>query len=244
LAYSDFSKVFEIYTNALSKQLGAVITQENRPIAFFSRKLSTTQRKCSVTKIELLAIIETLKDFKEMLWGQSIKEYTDHTYLIRDALGMTSDRVYQWRLLLEEYGHEIVHIKGIHNTVADAISQLEYDPSVNQTAENYHMTKVKKRSSKRSQIQSWMIVSKHWCNLEIDTNKHKDLNFVFADHGEEDEIYPLTTIEIAEAQRKDQELKAYYKKNAITPKKDTCLQLFEDTKVLCNNSKLIIPASL
>ncbi len=29
-------------------------------------------------------------------------------------------------------------------------------------------------------------------------------------HGEEDEIYPLTAIEIAEAQRKDQELKVYY----------------------------------
>ncbi len=58
------------------------------------------------------------------------------------------------------------------------------------------MTKVKKRSSKRSQRQSWITVSKHWCNLEIDTNKHKNLNFVFAYHGEEDKIYPLTTIEI------------------------------------------------
>ncbi len=58
-----------------------------------------------------------------------------------------------------------------------------------------------------------MAVSKHWCNLEIDTNKHEDLNFVFATHGEEDEIYPLTTIEIeiAETQCKDQELKVYFK---------------------------------
>ncbi len=58
-----------------------------------------------------------------------------------------------------------------------------------------------------------MTVSKHWCNLEIDTNKHEDLNFAFANHGEEDAIYPLTTIEIAEAQHKEQELKAYNKKN-------------------------------
>ncbi len=67
LAYPDFSKVFEIYTDASSKQLGAVIAQDNRPITFFSRKLSDTQRKYSVTKIELLAIVEILKEFKGML---------------------------------------------------------------------------------------------------------------------------------------------------------------------------------
>jgi hypothetical protein len=72
LAYPDFNKVFEIYTDASSKQLGAVITQDNRPIAFFSWKLSDTQRKYSITKIELLAIVKTLKDFKGMLWGQQI----------------------------------------------------------------------------------------------------------------------------------------------------------------------------
>ena len=37
---------------------------------------------------------------------------------------MSSDRVYRWRLLLEEYGPEIIYIKGIDNTVADAISRL------------------------------------------------------------------------------------------------------------------------
>ncbi len=48
---------------------------------------------------------------------------------------------------------------------------------------------------------------KHWCQLEIDTNKHEDKNLVYAIHREEDEIYPLTTIEIAISQQKDQELK-------------------------------------
>ncbi len=67
LAYPDFSKVFEIYTDASSKQLGAVLTQENRQIVFVSWKLSTTQRKYSVTEIELLAIVKALKEFKGML---------------------------------------------------------------------------------------------------------------------------------------------------------------------------------
>ncbi len=86
LAYPDYSKVFKIYTDASSKQLGAVISQDNRPIAFFSQKLSDTQRKFSITEIELLAIVKTLKEFKGMLWGQQIKVFTDHTNLMRDAL--------------------------------------------------------------------------------------------------------------------------------------------------------------
>jgi hypothetical protein len=125
LAYLDFLKPFEIYTDASSTQLGNMITQDNSPIAFFSRKLSKTQLKYTVMEIELLAIVETLKDFKEMLWGQDIKVYTDHKNLTRDALGLTSDRVYSWWLLLEEYAPKIIYITGIHDTVADAILQLE-----------------------------------------------------------------------------------------------------------------------
>ena len=52
LDYPDFSKVFEIYTDASSNQLGAVITQDYRSI------VSIMQQKYSVTKIELLPIIE------------------------------------------------------------------------------------------------------------------------------------------------------------------------------------------
>ncbi len=58
-----------------------------------------------------------------MLWGQRINVYTDQKNLTRDGLGLTSDRVSRWRILLEEYAPEIIYIKGIHNTVADAISR-------------------------------------------------------------------------------------------------------------------------
>ncbi len=94
LAYPDYSKPFEKYADASATQLGSVITQNNRPLAFFSRKLSDTQKQYSVTKIELLAIVETLKEFKGMLWGQRIIVYTDHKNLIYDALGSTSNRVF------------------------------------------------------------------------------------------------------------------------------------------------------
>jgi hypothetical protein len=110
--------------------MDAVMTQQNSPIAFFSVKLSATQQKYSVTEIELLAIVETLSEFKCMLWGQQIRVYI-HKNPIQDALGLTSDRVYQWRLLLEEYDPEVFHIKGIHNTVADTILHLSYSPAQN-----------------------------------------------------------------------------------------------------------------
>ncbi len=122
LIYPDFTKLFEIYTDASTMQLGAVITQGNKPIAFFSRKLSVAQAKYNVTKIKLLAIVEILKEFRGMLWGQTIKVYTNHKNLTQDALGLTSDRVYHWQLLLEEFAPETVYIKGMHNTVVDAIS--------------------------------------------------------------------------------------------------------------------------
>ena len=44
LSYPDFDKTFEIFTYASSRQLGEAITQNNRPISFFSQKLSNTQK--------------------------------------------------------------------------------------------------------------------------------------------------------------------------------------------------------
>ncbi len=52
LAYPEFSKSFEIYMDASTMQVGAVIDQDDRPIAFFSMKLSIPQQKYSVTKID------------------------------------------------------------------------------------------------------------------------------------------------------------------------------------------------
>jgi hypothetical protein len=201
----------------MSTQLGAIITQDNRPIAFFSRKISEMQQKYSVTEIELLAIVETLKEFKGMLWGQDIKVYTDHKNLKWDALGLTSDRVYRWQLLLEEYASEITYTTGIHNTVVDAISQLEYDPKLNKTNEYTHaMLGVEPEDLSAQQKK---LFAHHWCSYNKSSTSTQaycfHVNEVFANCSEEDEIYPLTTEEIAEAHWADASLKHRFKCNAV-----------------------------
>lgn len=54
--------------------------------------------------------------------------YTDNKNVMQVALGLASNRVWYWRLLLNVYGLTILYIKGIHITVAEAISQLDYRP--------------------------------------------------------------------------------------------------------------------
>ena len=200
MAYPDYSKVFEIYTDASSRQLGAVITQNNRPIAFFSRKLNEAQTKYSVTELELLSIIETLKEFRGMLWGQKIKVFTDHMNLMRDALGLTSNRVYRWRLLLEEYGPEIVYIKGIHNTVADAISRLEYDSEINPDQMSHMIQKISAESGISWNYLQMKTLSKHLTqcdssnatvqeeneSLETDDTCKEQVNMSFANISQEE----------------------------------------------------------
>jgi len=61
LAFPDFTKEFIIYTDASKYQLGGVITQENKPLAFYSRKLNDAQTRYTTTERELLSIVETLK---------------------------------------------------------------------------------------------------------------------------------------------------------------------------------------
>ena len=81
LNYPDFSKEFEIHTDASDKQLGAVIAQDGKPIAFYSRRLTSAQEKYTTTERELLAIVETLKEYRSILLGQKLVVHTDHQNL-------------------------------------------------------------------------------------------------------------------------------------------------------------------
>ncbi len=203
------------------------------------------QQKYSITEIELLAIVETLKEFKGMLWGKDIKVYTDHKNLTRDALGLTSDRVYHWGLLLEEYAPEIIYIKGIHNTVADVILQLEHDPKLNKTNEYTHaMLGVE---PEELSVQRRKSFAHHWhsyneANMPMQAHCFH-MNEVFANHSDEDEIYPLTTAEIAAAQQADASLKHLFKCNAVIDQ-GLEIKLIENTACVCKDGWLVIPKPL
>ena len=81
LAYLDFEKEFVIHMDASHEQLGAVISQDKRPIAFYSRKLKPEQTRYTTTKRELLSIVETLKEFRNILLGHKVIVHTDHKNL-------------------------------------------------------------------------------------------------------------------------------------------------------------------
>ena len=127
LSYPDFNQPFDIHTDASDVQLGAVISQKGQPIAFYSRKLNPAQTRYTTTERELLAIVETLKEFRNILLGQQLTIYTDHMNLTHKTFN--TNRVMRWRLLLEEYdGPNLKYIKGEHNIVADHLSRLNLHP--------------------------------------------------------------------------------------------------------------------
>ena len=94
LAYPDFNQPFHVHTDASKSQLGAVISQNGKPIAFYSCKLNPAQTRYTTTERELLSIVETLKEFRSILLGQQIIIHTDDKNLTYKQLN--SDRVLRW----------------------------------------------------------------------------------------------------------------------------------------------------
>jgi RNase H-like domain found in reverse transcriptase len=80
VTFPNFNKEFEIHTDASKLQLGACISQD-KPVAFYSCKLNPAPTHYTTTECELLSIVETLKEFRNILLGQRIKVHTNHENL-------------------------------------------------------------------------------------------------------------------------------------------------------------------
>ncbi|KAL0552088.1 hypothetical protein IC582_011184 [Cucumis melo] len=128
LALPDFQQPFEIETDASGFGLGAVLSQNKRPIAYFSQKLSESVRKKSVYERELMTIVLAMEKWRHYLLGHHFVVYTDQKAL-RHILEQREliPRVQKWLIKLMGFDFEIFYKVGPENKAADALSHISIE---------------------------------------------------------------------------------------------------------------------
>ena len=131
LVLPDFTKGFTVEADASNRGIGAVLSQEGRPIAYFSKALSPRHQALSVYDKEMLAILVSVKKWNAYLLGRHFKIQTDHQSL-RFLLDQTTSTPAQqkWVLKMMGYDYQVVYRKGSTNVVADSLSRRPSGGSV------------------------------------------------------------------------------------------------------------------
>ena len=121
--------------------VGAVLGQrkEGKPFVIYyaSRTLNSAQMNYTTTEKELLAVIFALDKFCSYLIGSSIVVYFDHAavrYLMSNQ--NAKPRLIRWILLLQEFNLTIKDKNGAENVVADHLSRLTNEFSIEITSIN------------------------------------------------------------------------------------------------------------
>ena len=223
LTYPDWTKPFTVHTDASDYQLGAVISQDNKPIAFFTRRLSKAQKNYTTTEKELLSIVECLKQFRGILFGYPINIYSDHKNLVYAATMSESQRVMRWRLILEEFGPNIEHIAGVDNIVADTLSR---HPSANIEDDDINSEATNKPAEAEKVKQ-----------LYVANNN--------SDNNNDDVVFPLTLSVVhaelqLELQNADSKINTYLNDNSSGYK----TKRFDDVELVFYDDRIYVPSSL
>ncbi|GJW07934.1 RNA-directed DNA polymerase, partial [Tanacetum coccineum] len=122
LALPNFHEVFQVECDASGLGISGVLSQEKRPIAFFSEKLNETRRKYSTYDKEFYAIIRSLEYWRHYLLPTEFILFSNH-----DALWYIQGQAKlkpchaKWVELLPEFYFVIRHKAGSSNTVTDAL---------------------------------------------------------------------------------------------------------------------------
>ncbi|GFY30589.1 retrovirus-related Pol polyprotein from transposon opus [Trichonephila clavipes] len=136
LQLANFSEQFNLFTDASGVGIGAVLQQNQKPIAFASRTLNKAERNYTVTERECLAVIWALNKFKTYFGPLPVKVITDHVALTKLTNGKNlSSRMIRWALKLSEFNIEWEHRPGVQNVVADLLSK---NPGRNSQLTNLH----------------------------------------------------------------------------------------------------------
>ena len=129
----SLSKEVTITTDASINSIGSVLTQENHPVIFISRKLTDAERNYSNIEREALAVHWSIKRLNQFISGRKFVIITDHRPLVRifcprSATPETiSTRLTKWSLSLSEYDYEIKYSPGKSIAHADAMSRMNFE---------------------------------------------------------------------------------------------------------------------
>ncbi|XP_016185837.1 uncharacterized protein LOC107627521 [Arachis ipaensis] len=124
LALPDYSKVFEVHTNASDYAIGGVLMQEGHPIAFESRKLNDTERRYTVQEKEMTAMVHCLRTWRHYLLSSHFIVKTDNvaTSYFQTQKNLSPKQA-RWQDFLAEFDFEFEYKAGKTNVVADALSR-------------------------------------------------------------------------------------------------------------------------
>jgi hypothetical protein len=81
LAFPDFSKEFIVETNACDTGIGAVLTQEGHPIAYFSKGLSIANQRLSTYEKEFITVLMAVDKWRSYLHRNPFIIKTGHQSL-------------------------------------------------------------------------------------------------------------------------------------------------------------------
>ena len=112
-----------MYCDASRVELGCVLMQSGRVVAYGSRQLKNHEQNCPAHDIELAAVVFALKIWRHYLYGEQFKVHSDHKSL--KYIFMQRDvnmRQHRWMEFLEDYDFTLHYHPSKANVVADALS--------------------------------------------------------------------------------------------------------------------------
>ena len=121
------------HVHADAATLGSIsgcVSQEDEngklvPLGFYSKKLTPTEQRYTVTEQELMAITKTFEHFRHWLHGpMTVQVHSDHAALKNLLTMQLTPRNARWIQSLGEYNLIIQHIPGRENRAADALSRV------------------------------------------------------------------------------------------------------------------------